>query len=151
MKHFAGIPDLSKEASAIFIWCLTQSPECYKQWVGILFLFVFCFPFFFSIVLLHMFIEIILLIFKYHLLSYEYSEQDNLYPDNLDASVIVLKKLSDEWKEHSVKHASLDPLRETLKSFREKVTIFRYERMLLVFIFFLGSLYDEHDHFNWNL
>ncbi|XP_062004417.1 uncharacterized protein LOC133721742 [Rosa rugosa] len=72
-----GIPDLSKEATAIFIWCLTQSPECYKQW-------------------------------------------DMLYLDNLDASVIVLKKLSDEWKEHSVKHASLDPLRETLKSFREK-------------------------------
>ncbi|KAK9901028.1 hypothetical protein M0R45_002318 [Rubus argutus] len=72
-----GIPDLSKEASAIFIWCLTQSPECYKQW-------------------------------------------DMLYLDNLDASVIILKKLSDEWKEHSVKHASLDPLRETLKSFREK-------------------------------
>lgn len=47
-----------------------------------------------------------------------------LYLDNLDASVIVLKKLSDEWKEHSVKHASLDPLRETLKSFREKVIIY---------------------------
>ncbi|KAM1132718.1 hypothetical protein ACFX19_047780 [Malus domestica] len=72
-----GIPDLSKEASGLFIWCLTQNPECYRQW-------------------------------------------DILYLDNLDASVVLLKKISDEWKEHSVKHASLDPLRETLKSFREK-------------------------------
>ncbi|XP_068304033.1 uncharacterized protein [Pyrus communis] len=72
-----GIPDLSKEATGLFIWCLTQNPECYRQW-------------------------------------------DVLYLDNLDASVALLKKLSDEWKENSVKHASLDPLRETLKSFREK-------------------------------
>nr|XP_011467280.1 PREDICTED: uncharacterized protein LOC101303944 [Fragaria vesca subsp. vesca] len=72
-----GIPGLSKEASSIFIWCLTHCPKCYKQW-------------------------------------------DMLYLDNLDASVIVLKKLSDEWKEHSVKHTSLDLLRETIKSFREK-------------------------------
>ncbi|KAM1189721.1 hypothetical protein ACFX2J_025366 [Malus domestica] len=72
-----GIPDLSKEASGLFIWCLTQNPECYRQW-------------------------------------------DVLYLDNLYASVVLLKKLSDEWKEKSVKHASLDPLRETLKSFREK-------------------------------
>ena len=30
----AGVPELSKEASDIFIWCLTQNPECYKQWVS---------------------------------------------------------------------------------------------------------------------
>ncbi|KAL6286803.1 hypothetical protein ACE6H2_011193 [Prunus campanulata] len=72
-----GIPDLSKEASDIFVWCLTQNPECYRQW-------------------------------------------DMFYLENLDASVVVLKKLSDEWKEHASKHTSLDPLRETLKSFREK-------------------------------
>ncbi|XP_050374200.1 uncharacterized protein LOC126791767 [Argentina anserina] len=72
-----GISELSKEASSVFIWCLTQSPECYKQW-------------------------------------------DMLYLDNLSASVVVLKNLSNEWKEHSVRHASLEPLRETLMSFREK-------------------------------
>ncbi|KAJ7960095.1 Transmembrane protein [Quillaja saponaria] len=72
-----GNLDLSREASGIAIWCLTQNPDCYKHW-------------------------------------------DMLYLDNLDASVIVLKKLSDEWKEHSVKHPTLDPLRETLKSFRQK-------------------------------
>lgn len=44
-----------------------------------------------------------------------------LYLDNLDASVAVLRKLSNEWKEHSAKHSTVDPLRETLKSFRQKV------------------------------
>ncbi|KAH1131015.1 hypothetical protein J1N35_002393 [Gossypium stocksii] len=72
-----GLPELSKEASDVFIWCLTQNPECYKQW-------------------------------------------DVLYLDNLDASVAVLRKLANEWKEHSAKHSTVDPLRETLKSFRQK-------------------------------
>ncbi|KAL3654498.1 hypothetical protein CASFOL_004179 [Castilleja foliolosa] len=27
-----GIPSLSQEATSIFLWCLTQSPDCYKQW-----------------------------------------------------------------------------------------------------------------------
>ncbi|KAF5948684.1 hypothetical protein HYC85_014641 [Camellia sinensis] len=27
-----GNPELSKEATGIFIWCLTQNPDCYKQW-----------------------------------------------------------------------------------------------------------------------
>ncbi|XP_054796315.1 uncharacterized protein LOC129301747 [Prosopis cineraria] len=70
-------PDLSREASDIFIWCLTQNPECYKQW-------------------------------------------DILYMDNLEASVAVLTKLSDDWREHSLKHPTLDLLRETVKSFRQK-------------------------------
>ncbi|KAL4339133.1 hypothetical protein GQ457_08G015060 [Hibiscus cannabinus] len=72
-----GVPELSKAASDIFIWCLTQNPECYKQW-------------------------------------------DVLYLDNLEASVAILRKLANEWKEHSVKHSTVDPLRETLKSFRLK-------------------------------
>ncbi|GFY87693.1 transmembrane protein [Actinidia rufa] len=72
-----GVPDLSREASDIFIWCLTQSSDCYKQW-------------------------------------------DNLYLDNLEASVVVLRKLADEWKEHSVKHPTLEPLKVTLTSFRQK-------------------------------
>ncbi|CAL0317692.1 unnamed protein product [Lupinus luteus] len=70
-------PDLSKEASDIVIWCLTQNPECYKQW-------------------------------------------DLLYTDNLEASIAVLRKFSDEWKNHSVKHPALDPLREALRSFSQK-------------------------------
>ncbi|XP_010265344.1 PREDICTED: transmembrane protein 214-like [Nelumbo nucifera] len=69
--------ELSKEAAAVFIWCLTQNPDCYKIW-------------------------------------------DKIYLDNIEASVVILQKLSDEWKEHSVKHSSLDPLKETLKSFRLK-------------------------------
>ncbi|KAH6759568.1 transmembrane protein of unknown function DUF2359 [Perilla frutescens var. hirtella] len=27
-----GIPTLSEEATSIFIWCLIQNPDCYKQW-----------------------------------------------------------------------------------------------------------------------
>ncbi|KAJ4973602.1 hypothetical protein NE237_006776 [Protea cynaroides] len=72
-----SIPELSKEATGIFIWCLTENPDCYKQW-------------------------------------------DKLYLDNIEVSVIVLKRLTDEWKQHSVKHSSLDPLKETLKSFSLK-------------------------------
>lgn len=133
MEYFAGIPGLSKEASSIFIWCLTQCPECYKQWVCVvicLFVLVFYFSFFFYFLI---FFPVYLFacfrkystIFKSHcsILYIHYLKQDMLYLDNLDASVIVLKMLSVEWKEHSVKHASLDPLRETIKSFREKVTI----------------------------
>ncbi|KAB2073503.1 hypothetical protein ES319_A07G087400v1 [Gossypium barbadense] len=78
---FAGslgsLPELSKKASDVFIWCLTQNPECYKQW-------------------------------------------DVLYLNNLDASVAVLRKLANEWKEHFAKHSTVDSLRETLKSFRQK-------------------------------
>jgi len=41
--------------------------------------------------------------------------------DNLEASVVVLRKLSNEVKVHSAKSPSLEPLKETLKSFRDKV------------------------------
>ncbi|KAF5747465.1 hypothetical protein HS088_TW05G00186 [Tripterygium wilfordii] len=72
-----GVPDLSREASDIFIWCLTQNTECYKQW-------------------------------------------DMFYMDNLKASVVVLQKMSNEWNAHSVRHLTLDPVKEALKSFRQK-------------------------------
>ncbi|KAF5750148.1 hypothetical protein HS088_TW03G00480 [Tripterygium wilfordii] len=49
-----------------------------------------------------------------------YKHWDKVYEDNLEASVAVLKKLSDEWKELSVKLFPLDPLRETLKNFSHK-------------------------------
>lgn len=72
-----SIPELSKEATGVFIWCLTQHADCFRQW-------------------------------------------DMVYEDNLEASVAVLRKLSEDWKEHSVKLSPLDPLRETLKNFRNK-------------------------------
>ncbi|KAJ4959971.1 hypothetical protein NE237_019881 [Protea cynaroides] len=72
-----SLPELSREAAGIFIWCLTENPDCYKQW-------------------------------------------DKIYLDNIEAGVKVLKRLTDDWKVHSVKHSSLDPLKETLKSFRQK-------------------------------
>ncbi|KAK4765842.1 hypothetical protein SAY87_007484 [Trapa incisa] len=45
---------------------------------------------------------------------------EKLYLEHLDASVAVLKRLSDELKIHSAKHSTLDPVRETLKIFRQK-------------------------------
>ncbi|XP_013653341.2 uncharacterized protein LOC106358137 [Brassica napus] len=47
---------------------------------------------------------------------------ENLYNDNLEASVIVLKKLIDEWKERSVKLTPADTLtlNRTMKSLRLK-------------------------------
>ncbi|XP_027341766.1 uncharacterized protein LOC113854762 isoform X2 [Abrus precatorius] len=70
-------PELSKEAAGIFIWCLGQNTECYKQW-------------------------------------------EKVYQDNIEASVSVLKKLSDDWKEQSTKLSPHEPLRDTLKNFRQK-------------------------------
>ncbi|PSR88145.1 Transmembrane protein [Actinidia chinensis var. chinensis] len=72
-----GNPALSKEAMSIFVWCLTQNADCFKQW-------------------------------------------DKIYMDNVEASVAILRKLNEEWKAFSVKQPSLDALRETLKSFRQK-------------------------------
>ncbi|XP_058079340.1 uncharacterized protein LOC131227556 [Magnolia sinica] len=69
--------ELSDEAAGIFIWCLAQNIDCYKQW-------------------------------------------EKLHLENLEASVVVLRKLSDEWKEHSKKLSSVDTLRETVKSFKMK-------------------------------
>ncbi|KAM7270317.1 hypothetical protein ACFE04_029531 [Oxalis oulophora] len=68
--------DLSKEAAGIFIWCLSQNADCYKQW-------------------------------------------ENLYVENMEASVAILKKLSEDWKQQSARLLPLDHLRETLKSFRQ--------------------------------
>ncbi|KAK7319143.1 hypothetical protein RJT34_03861 [Clitoria ternatea] len=70
-------PDLSEEAAGIFIWCLSQSTECYKLW-------------------------------------------EKVYQDNIEASVSVLKKLSDDWKEQSTKLSPHEPLRDALKNFRQK-------------------------------
>lgn len=72
-----GVADLSREASTIFIWCLTQNLDCYKQW-------------------------------------------DDIYLDNLEASVVVLRKLAAEWKEQSLNHFSLEPVKVALTSFKKK-------------------------------
>ncbi|KAK8567546.1 hypothetical protein V6N12_006127 [Hibiscus sabdariffa] len=49
-----------------------------------------------------------------------YKQWDKVYLDNLESSVSVLRRLSDEWKEHPAKLTTLDQLRETVKSFRNK-------------------------------
>lgn len=68
-------PVLTQEAASIFIWCLSQNPDCYKQW-------------------------------------------EKIYSDNMDASISVLRKLSQEWNEHSVKLTPTGPLKETLEHMR---------------------------------
>jgi len=51
-------------------------------------------------------------------------QQENLYTDNLKASVAVLKKLIGEWKERSVKLTPAETLtlNQTMKSLRQKVS-----------------------------
>uniref|UniRef100_A0A1D1YG24 Transmembrane protein 214-A n=1 Tax=Anthurium amnicola TaxID=1678845 RepID=A0A1D1YG24_9ARAE len=70
-----NIPELSKEATDIFIWCLTQNPECFKQW-------------------------------------------EKLYIENVEASVAVLRKLSDKWSQYATKFSPPDFLRESLRNLR---------------------------------
>lgn len=72
-----SVSELSHEAAGIYIWCLTQNADCYKQW-------------------------------------------EKFYEDNLEASVIILKRLSEEWKEYSEKLSPFDPLRTTLQNIRHK-------------------------------
>ncbi|CAA2992040.1 Hypothetical predicted protein [Olea europaea subsp. europaea] len=36
-----GIPELAEEAISIFVWCLTQNPDCYRQWVSCSWYFAF--------------------------------------------------------------------------------------------------------------
>ncbi|KAG9157785.1 hypothetical protein Leryth_024311 [Lithospermum erythrorhizon] len=47
-----------------------------------------------------------------------YKQWDDIYLNNIEATVIILKKLYDEIKVHPSTHSSLDPLKATLKSFR---------------------------------
>ncbi|KAG6516523.1 transmembrane protein 214-like [Zingiber officinale] len=69
-------PELTKEASDLFIWCLTQNAECYKQW-------------------------------------------EKLYLEKIDETIVVLRKLSTEWRKYSGK-ISPDTLKVTLKHLRAK-------------------------------
>ncbi|KAI3763756.1 hypothetical protein L2E82_13753 [Cichorium intybus] len=72
-----GIPELSREASSIFIWCLTENPDCCKQW-------------------------------------------EKVYSDNLEASIVVLRRLIEQWKQLSLKEPSLESLTQTLRTFKTK-------------------------------
>ncbi|KAL4281107.1 hypothetical protein GQ457_03G026610 [Hibiscus cannabinus] len=46
---------------------------------------------------------------------------DKVYLDNLKASVADLKGLSEEWREQTAKFVTLDPMREAIKSFTNKL------------------------------
>lgn len=49
-----------------------------------------------------------------------YKQWEKVYQDNIEASVTVLKKLSDDWKELSTKLSPHEPLRDTIKNFKQK-------------------------------
>ena len=49
--------------------------------------------------------------------------QVKVYPDDLRASVALHKRLSEEWKDLSQKLTPFNPLRETIRDFREKVSL----------------------------
>ncbi|CAN0877094.1 Transmembrane protein 214-A [Linum grandiflorum] len=49
-----------------------------------------------------------------------YKQWAKVYQDDLRASVAVLKRISEQWKELSEKLAPFDPLRETIRDFRQK-------------------------------
>ncbi|ESW30799.1 hypothetical protein PHAVU_002G183300 [Phaseolus vulgaris] len=49
-----------------------------------------------------------------------YKQWEKVYHDNIEASVSALKKLSDDWKEQSAKLSPHEPLRDTLKNFKQK-------------------------------
>ncbi|TKY59793.1 Transmembrane protein 214-A [Spatholobus suberectus] len=49
-----------------------------------------------------------------------YKQWEKVYQDNIEASVSVLKKLSDDWKELSTKLSPHEPLRDTIKIFKQK-------------------------------
>ncbi|CAJ1938881.1 unnamed protein product [Sphenostylis stenocarpa] len=49
-----------------------------------------------------------------------YKQWEKVYQDNIESSVSALKKLSDDWKEQSTKLSPHEPLRDTLKNFKQK-------------------------------
>lgn len=49
--------------------------------------------------------------------------QEKIYMDNLDVSVAVLRKLTEDWRQLSAKQSSLEGLGDALKSFRQKVVV----------------------------
>jgi hypothetical protein len=60
-------------------------------------------------------------LYTYLLLFFIGYEQEKVYQENIVASVAILKKLSDDWKEQATKLSPYEPLREILKNFRQKV------------------------------
>lgn len=49
-----------------------------------------------------------------------YKHWDKVYLDNLQASVAILKKLSEEWREQHINPSSLELVKQTIKSFQQK-------------------------------
>lgn len=56
------------------------------------------------------------------IMCYILFSQEKFYADNIEASVDILRKLSEEWKILPLEQSSLQSLGETLRSFRQKVS-----------------------------
>lgn len=54
--------------------------------------------------------------------------QDKVYLDNLEASVSILKKLSVQRREQHVNQSSIETVKQTVKSFQQKVASFIFTR-----------------------
>jgi hypothetical protein len=96
--------DLTREAVDVFVWCLTQNTESYKQWVSSLFLF-----------------GLVLLSHARNLWLNNLDFQERIYPENIEASVAVLSKIVIDWKDVSPK-LNVEALKATVKNLKAKVS-----------------------------
>lgn len=76
--------------------------------------------------------------------------QEKVYEDNLEASVVILKKIAEKWKDLSVKQSSLDTLTETLRSFKNMVLLLLLH-LLLFLIYYNFSPSIESVFQLWSL
>lgn len=76
-------------------------------------------------------------IYLFGLILYFGYGQDKAYQDNVEASVAVLKKLSDDWKEQATKLSPHEPLREILKNLRQKVVF--HSPVCMIYFLFIAS------------
>lgn len=103
MISYSENAEVTREAADVFIWCLTQNTDSYKQWVSsITYLVMYCSP------------------MKENWLN-NLNFQERIYPENIEASVAVLSKIAIDWKDVSPKLNS-EALKATVKNLKAKVT-----------------------------
>lgn len=89
---------------------------------------------------------IIKLDFTYLVLFLIVYGQEKVYQDNIEASVSVLEKLSDDWKELSTKLSPHDPLRDTIKNLKQKVVL---QAKVLDFQFIASGIALQPPRMDW--
>jgi hypothetical protein len=131
----ADVETLSLEAYNNFSWCLSQNPECYKQWVCALSLCSLAIydgccdtrtPYLdFCQILKQLpswLVSEVISAFsrKFNLVVIGFL-QEKLYLENQKASSYVLSHLLNDWKDTVARLTPLSDLRRTLQAFRTKV------------------------------